>query len=331
MTHLGWDELEQLRRSPGRSVLLFVTDRCPVGCAHCSVDSRRTSPTITDFGRYERIVDWIADHPRFEVVGISGGEPFVERRGLTMAVRRIRSTGKRVVLYTSGVWATRPTPPAWIREVLAQSSTVFLSTDAFHQQTVSEPTFINASRAIAAEGGWIVVQVIDSGEMLQRARSMLRRALGDCYEEFAEVHAVPGLTAGRGGEIFAHQRQTPGHAFAPCTMLASQTIRYDGHVSACCNESVIMGWGPPGLRESADTGDELTAATEGLGDRPILRAIGGVGPGALTGHPRFADLADEQFGSICQLCWKLVQRDARDPDGRRVLDAINAVLSDPAD
>ena len=84
MTRLTWQAIDDIRNERGRSTLLFITDRCPVGCAHCSVDSRRDSPTITDFELFGEIVEWLVaqDH---DVIGTSGGEPFVERRGLSLA------------------------------------------------------------------------------------------------------------------------------------------------------------------------------------------------------------------------------------------------------
>ena len=82
---LGWEEIEELRHDRGRSTLLFVTDRCPVGCAHCSVDSRRDSPTITDFELYGEILDWLCGQPRAR-----GGRD-LRRRALRRAARARRS------------------------------------------------------------------------------------------------------------------------------------------------------------------------------------------------------------------------------------------------
>ena len=323
---LGWEELEEIRHTRGRSTLLFITDRCPVGCAHCSVDSRRDSPTITDFELFGEILDWLCEQPRLEVVGISGGEPFVERRGLTLAVRRIADAGKRVVIYTSGAWGTRPHPPAWIREVLARSSTVFLSTDAFHQEGVPDSTYVNAARAIAAADAWIVVQVIDTEPMVERARELLHTAFGEHFEDFVELRLTAPLTAGRGADVFTRTERTPGHAFAPCTMVASPMVRYDGLATACCNESVIMGFGPARLRRRASSQAEVAAAMDAFHADPMLRAIGGAGPGALTEHPRFADLAERDFTSICDLCWKMLDRVANDERPDPLIEAINTVL-----
>jgi len=323
---LTYADVEALRRERGRSTLLFITDRCPVGCAHCSVDSRRDSPTITDFELFEEILAWLCGRDGLDVVGISGGEPFVERRGLSLAARRLTEAGKQLVVYTSGVWATRARPPAWIADVLDRSTTVFLSTDAFHAEGIRDEHYVNAARAVAAAGAWIVVQVIDTEAMVGRARGLLHAAFGAGWEDFAELHPTAPLTAGRGGNVFTRSERVPGHAFGPCALVTSPMVRYDGVVTACCNESVIMGWGPERLRRRARTRAEVEGVVEAFAADPMLRAIGGVGPGALTAHPRFAELGGEEFTSICDLCWKMLDRSPAEADADPLVEAISTVL-----
>jgi hypothetical protein len=318
-------ELDVIRGTRGRSALLFITDRCPVGCAHCSVDSRTTSPSITDFALFEDILDWLCEQGEMEVVGISGGEPFVERRGLTQAVERLDGAGKLVVLYTSGVWASAAETPRWIAQVLERAGTVFLSTDAFHQDQIADETYIRAARTVAAAGAWIIVQVIGVDGMVARARALLRAAFGDDFSRFAELRLTPALTAGRGANVFTSAHRQPGRAFAPCAAVASPIIRYDGVATACCNESVIMGWGPARLRRAAHSREELGAAMDAFHSDPLLKAIGGPGPRVLTALPQFADLAQTEFPSVCNLCWKMIERSGPDAPPDRLLDAINVL------
>jgi len=325
VTRLTFQEIDDMRNERGRSTLLFITDRCPVGCAHCSVDSRRDSPTIKDFELFGEIVEWLVAQD-YDVIGISGGEPFVERRGLSLAARRITEEGKRLVVYTSGVWAKKPDPPAWIAEVLDRSTTVFLSTDAFHQEGVGDGHYVNAARAIQRSGAWIVVQVLEVDDMVQRAADLLRAAFGPRWEDYAELHPLAPLTAGRGADVFMRTKHRPGSAFTACGALTSPTIRYDGVVSACCNERTIMGWGPDGLRRRATDGESLGIAVQELEGDPLLRAIGSIGPGVLTAHPRFADLADTPFTSICDLCWKMLDRTAADAEPDPLIAAIATTL-----
>jgi Radical SAM superfamily/4Fe-4S single cluster domain len=322
---LHFGELDVIRGTRGRSSLLFITDRCPVGCAHCSVDSKATSPSIKDFELFDEILDWLCEQREMEVVGISGGEPFVERRGLTRAVERLGAADKQLVLYTSGVWASASSTPRWIAPVLERASTVFLSTDAFHQDQIADDTYIRAARAIAAAGAWIIVQVIGLDGMVERADGLLRATFGDDFSASAELRVTPALTAGRGANVFTTQHRLPGRAFPSCAAVASPIIRYDGVATACCNESVIMGWGPPRLRRATRSRDELDAAMRGFHEDPLLKAIGGPGPRVLTALPQFADLAETEFASVCDLCWKVMGRSAQAAPSDRLLDAISVL------
>ena len=322
---LGAAEIDTIRQTPGRSALLFLTDRCPVGCAHCSVDSRRDSPTITDFDLFGEIVDWLAAAP-YDVVGITGGEPFVERRGLSLAVERLGDSGKRIVVYTSGTWATRARPPRWIAGILETAATVYLSTDAFHEEGVSDESYVHAACAIAAADTWIVVQVLDLPPMVERARALLQAAFGERFDEFAELRLTTPLTAGRGSAVFRRDERMPGHAFGPCASVSSPTIRYDGVVTACCNESLIMGIGPRRLRRQAGSKAELAAVTRAFAGDPLLRVLGRAGPDVLTRHPRFADLRHREFASICDVCWRMVARVEADEKPDPLLRAFDTVL-----
>jgi organic radical activating enzyme len=303
-------QVERIRRARHHSILLFITDRCPVGCAHCSVDSRRNSPTIVDFARFEELVDGIAALDDIVLVGISGGEPFVERRGLTLAVHRLSRAEKLLVLYTSGVWA-RSSIPDWIHSVLCEASCVFLSTDGYHAEVLPGDRFVKAARAIREVDTSLVVQVIRIPEMVRAAESLLHDAFGPAWPREAELSLTPPLPYGRGASVFHQGDGTLGREFGPCSALAAPVVRYDGRITACCNEQVIMGRGPDRLRARCDGAQLHTALDEWKRD-PMLSAIGGIGPGPLTEHPRLRDLSEEPFASICDLCWRSLERISRD-------------------
>ena len=323
-------EVERLRRERGRSILLFVTDRCPVGCKHCSVDSRPDSPTIQDFALFEEIVDWIAADSGFDVVGISGGEPFVERRGLSLACRRLRAAGKRIVVFTSGIWARQERVPRWIEEVLDGCASIYLSTDAFHGSEITDAEFVRAVRTIVPAGPWLVVQGLNDADTAARITRLLTEALGEDWRQSAEVNLTAPLASGRGASIFSHEPLTPGADFGPCTLVRNPMVRYDGVVSACCNESVIMGFGPARLRRRAGSSRDLADAVGAFHADPLLRVIGETGFGGLTQHPQLRDLAERKFGMNCELCWKALARmpDAGRPD--RLVAAMAALQMEDA-
>jgi len=316
-------DIDALRRERGRSLLLFISDRCPVGCAHCSVDSRPDGPTITDLPLFKRIVEWIASDPRVELVEISGGEPFVEREGLCLATRQLAAAGKRVVVFTSGIWAARERIAGWVRDVLGRCDSVYLSTDAFHAETIDDECLIHAAREIAAADARLVLQVLDHGPARKRAAKLLNEAFGGRWDQLAEINVIPPQRHGRGADLFAPLARIEGHAFGPCTQVGSPVVRYDGVVSACANESVIMGRGPARLRKAATTTNGLSAALRRFQSDPLLRVIGDSGLGVLTEHPRAKELGTERFSTNCELCWKLLER--LPEGGDRLIEAIDAV------
>ncbi|AXG81736.1 radical SAM protein [Streptomyces paludis] len=320
MRRLSFADLQKGYERRGTLALLFLTDRCPVGCGHCSVDSRPDSPRITDFALFEEVVEGICALPGVRVIGISGGEPFVERRGLSLASRRIHESGKELILYTSGFWGP-PDPgddgarraPAWARAVLRRATGVFLSTDAYHEESVHEYRFTGAARAVAAEDVWLVVQVVNEPAMVARAEELLTRAFGLDWPSHAEVATVPPLPYGRAGSLdsplFRRERpRRPGESFGRCRTANVPTIRYDGTATACCNEMVITGAGPRRLRHRCTDRHEVTAALTGFTHDSLYRAVGTVGPGMITVHPRYQDLAGREFTGICELCWVMAER-----------------------
>lgn len=325
LTH---QEIGRIRGIRGHSMLLFITDRCPVGCEHCSVDSRRDSPTISDFRLFGEIVEWICDQQEIEVVGISGGEPFAERRGLSIASRSLASAGKRLVIFTSGVWARAGKTPRWISEILSNCSTVYLSTDTFHTRAVSDSHVVRAAQAVAAAGAWLIVQVLNHGPAAERSQLLLREAFGEGWSSCAEVSLIEPLASGRGADVFTPAARISGQSFGPCPLVRFPMVRYDGRVTACCNESVLMGHGPERLRYRVGSHDELDRAIQVFDRDPLLRVIGDVGLGILTEHPRLSDLASQQFATNCKLCWEVLARMPNRDEQDHLLSAMSALRTD---
>jgi organic radical activating enzyme len=315
--------IETLRRAPGRAITLFITDRCQVGCDHCSVDSRADSPTIADFELFEQILNWTAAQPELEVVTITGGEPFVERRGLALTTQRLGAAGKVLVVSTSGVWAAGARVPAWIHDVLARCDCVYLSTDAYHAAAIDDAVLVNAAREIAAAEAWLVLQVLDNASAREQAADLLNRAFGGRWDQHAEINMIPPLRQGRGLTVIQPSAPVEGRSFGPCPLVHAPVIRYDGRISGCGNDDVIMGSGPARLRRCASAAVELDDAIATLRADPLLRVIGDSGFEALTRHPKLRELADQTFSSNCELCWKALERmpDGSDPE----LDALAAL------
>lgn len=310
MPGLSLAEIERARRHPQRTALLFLTSRCPVGCAHCSVDARPGAPAL-DLDLLGRLLDGLCAVPGLRIVGISGGEPFVERRGLTMAVDRLAAAGRQTVLYTSGVWAGTDPPPRWIGQVLRRVSHVVLSTDNQHAAKLPASRFLRAARAVVAAGVGLSVQVVDLPGARAAARDLLVRALGPSWPDQAELRAVPLLPYGRAaGQPALTRSRRPGISFGRCAVATSPVLRHDGRIVGCCNEQVLTGHGPDALRREAGTAAQTVAAFAELRTDPQLRAVSRLGLGPLTRLPGMTDLATGEFTDPCRLCWAVAERRA---------------------
>ena len=318
------------RAGRGETVLLFLTDRCPVGCAHCSVDSRPDSPTVTDRRRLEGLVEALRRPAGPWLVGISGGEPFVERWGLTYAVTTLRAAGKRVAVVTSGNWGTA-TIPTWIHAILADIDTLVLSSDTFHGAQLPDERFVRAAQAAAAAGCWIVVQVVGDAESVADAERLVALAFGADAPRHCELELTTLLDMGRARDLpgtgdagtpVQLGRRRLGRDFLACGVLGAPVVRYDGAVTPCCNEAVSTGAGPASLHRLATSATELERTLEDIAHDPLLGLVGSVGLGALTDLGGLTDLAEQRFDGICDLCWAVHERAERDPAVRASIDRL---------
>ena len=321
MSRLTHQHIERIRQTPGQSLLLFITDRCPVECAHCSVDSNPDSPTISDFQQFGLLIDAMGAMPDVQVVGISGGEPFVEKRGLQMAVDNLHAMGKSLVIYTSGVWGQAERAPAWIQNVLQKTSTVVLSTDAFHQAHVDPATVIHAARAIADAGVWLVVQTLHPG----MAKTLMEQAFGHDWPHHGELVSLSPLPNGRGALLFQRTLKHWASDIGPCALAVTPVVRYDGQLTACCNEDVIMGKGPQRLRQQLHSPTTLHTQLKQWRKDPLLGAVARIGPGLLLEHPQLEPLQNQRCSNACEVCWKVMAQWPEVPCNDRLVTALNSL------
>jgi hypothetical protein len=314
---LTLDDIDAIRAQRQRAALLYLTDRCPVGCAHCSVSALPRGARPADAGLLERLVDGICAAASISLVGISGGEPFTERRALQEATGRLSAAGKRLVLYTSGNWGRDDgTAPPWTREVLIRAATVVLSTDPYHAARVPSARYVAALTAAAAAGSWVAVQAIGPAAPAER---LLTSAFGTCWRERAEIRVTPLLRRGRATSSMpapgvAAAAMRPGRDYGPCRLASAPVIRHDGRLTACCDENVVTGHGPAHLHATARTAADLTRRLADLRNDPYLAAIAVAGPGELTRLPRYRQIGDAHHDDICSACWALLHAGAgQDP------------------
>ncbi|WP_377268743.1 hypothetical protein [Peterkaempfera sp. SMS 1(5)a] len=315
MRHLTLAQADVLRARRGSSALLYLTDRCPVGCDHCSVSALPRPSGTMDDKLLDRLVGGLCERPRIRLVGISGGEPFMERRALESATGRLAKAGKQLILYTSGNWGRDDgTAPGWTRAVLSRASCVVLSTDSHHAARIPESRYLAALHAAASTGSWIAVQVLGTPAQTAEAERLLTAAFGTSWRDRAEIRRTALVRRGRAAGLTPARSPLPGSSFGVCPLASAPVVRYDGRLAACCNEDVVTGHGPASLHSSARDPQELHTSLDALERDPFLRAATAVGLGTLTRLPSYRVLGEQNHQDICSLCWSLLDAGAgRDP------------------
>ncbi len=325
-------DFEERRGTPGRMAGIVLTDRCPVGCAHCSVSALMEDAGPEVNPRLVEHVEQLAAQAELEVVFITGGDPFVHLDELDAAIGALARAGKRVVVHTSGYWGSDEDVVARAPALLAQTSTLVLGIDLYHRKGVSDDALTSAIALAVRAGCWVVAQVIvgsDQPDHRGYAVRMLEAALGSGWSAYAEIDENPPLQQGRATKLDRFRR--PPRAAGRCTVVNRRMLRFDGEVTACCNEAVLQGGGPPGLRRPIGDGGVDDALAQLAGD-PLVRLVHALPTGAA--YELVSGVAGAEPGSIsgtCDACWRTGELlDAMSDAQREHVDLLAGLLAGPA-
>ncbi|APY85286.1 radical SAM protein [Streptomyces alfalfae] len=305
-------DLLAARPRPAAALLMTLTRRCPLSCAHCSTASATDSEQLdaaplTAFAETFRP----ADRPDFLL--LTGGEPLLRPRLVTTLAETARAAGVRSQLQTGMFFARdadgggRVPPP--IAAALAAVDHVSASLDVFHEAEVPRARVLDVLRALHEAGKDVSVQLTGRGPddpYLAEATGEIRRAFGDRVPVLvAQVRA-----AGRAAAWLPEAGPTAvPRGAAPCAMAAWPVVAFDGTVVACCNQSVVDGLGgrlPGHLRLGHVADDDWPTIRRRLVERPLLRGIRTLGPvhlaDTLAGAPRNAAPSGEGDAGYCGTC-----------------------------
>src|SRR5690349_15066451 len=86
-------------RTRNRAIVgVTLTDRCPVGCAHCSVAATNHDGAPGDERPFLAWVSELAARAEVEAVVVTGGEPFLHPTLLASVADTIVAAGRRAVV-----------------------------------------------------------------------------------------------------------------------------------------------------------------------------------------------------------------------------------------
>jgi pyruvate-formate lyase-activating enzyme len=289
-------ELVGLRPVPGAGLLLTLTRRCPLGCAHCSTSSTMAGEE-PDAGRLLRFVGSFTAADRPEAVLLTGGEPLL-LPGLARELAALaRAAGSRSVLL-SGMFFARGgrVPPPILRAIEAVDH-FSASLDEPHEREVARQDVFRVLHRVLEAGIPVSCHLTGTGPddpYLADVVAAVRREFDDRVPMLVnEIRAV-----GRAASwAAAGTRQVDASRATPCAMAAWPTVAFDGAVLACCNQRVVDHRPvPPHLLLGDIAQDDWASVRRRSLSSPMLRMIRTVGPAhvynryaAGPGEPGYCD------------------------------------------
>ncbi|MBD0738415.1 radical SAM protein, partial [Streptomyces sp. CBMA29] len=236
-------ELMTLRPEPGAGLLLTVTGRCPLHCAHCSTAATMAADE-PDADRLRAFVSTFtpAEHP--SVLMMTGGEPLLRPELVTDLAATARAAGTRTALLTGAFFVGRAdhavgrldsgadplsvpaAVPAAVPERIWRAVTSVdhfsVSLDAFHEREVDRRSVFALIRRVLDAGVATSFHLVGAGPddpYLADVTTDIRRTFGD---------RVPMLVnslrrVGRAASWAAANTALPGTAL-PRTALRSTAL-----------------------------------------------------------------------------------------------------------
>ncbi|AUG78990.1 radical SAM protein [Kitasatospora sp. MMS16-BH015] len=283
-------ELVGLRPSPGAGLLVTLTERCPLSCAHCSTSStmRGGQPGSAELLRF---VGSFGPDDRPELMLLTGGEPLLRPALAAALATTARAAGTRTALLSGMYFARQPRIPAGIRAAVRALDHFSASIDVFHEREVPRAEVFRALREILDAGVPISLHATGSGPedpYLAGLTADVRRAFGaDCPMLVNELRSVGRAAAW----AEAGRTPAPDGRPLPCAMAAWPVVAPDGAVLACCNQDTVdRRPAPPHLLLGTIDRDDWPTVRRRALDSPALRMLRAVGPGHL--YARYGDPAD---------------------------------------
>lgn len=294
-------EVIALRPVPAAGLIIELTRRCPLSCAHCSTDSTMGSEEQSG-DAVLRLVDTFSSNDRPEVIALTGGEPLLRPRLVTELTCRAHQVDTRVHILTGMFFATSRTLPPAIRNALTSVDHVSASLDRFHEREIPRAAVFRVFDQLLERGKHVSFQVVGiegSDPYLDGLVNDVRRVFND---------RVPLLVSGLRPEGRAKAWLSSDGAKggtgpvepSPCTMAAWPVVCADGRVMACCNQAVVDGTAPQHLRLGHAFVDPWPMLRAKCQSEVMLRGIRVLGPTFLA-----TEFGLDACNGYCGTCHRL--------------------------
>jgi pyruvate-formate lyase-activating enzyme len=290
-----------LRPIAAAGLLVTLTRRCPLSCAHCSTASTMHAEQVDD-GRLRRFISSMSIDTAPQLVLYTGGEPLLRPDLLAELAESARAAGSATAVLTGGFFARDGQLSDRIRRALLACDHVSFSLDAYHEREVPRAAVFSCLRTLLDAGRQVSLHLVGHGpedEYLADATSDVLATFGSrvpmLVSEIRSVgRAQSWLSAAQSPLLDARPR--------PCSLAAWPVIAFDGTVLACCNQRVVDARPvPEHLRLGHLDTDDWPTIRRRLRQSPVLRMLRTSGP--LHLQARFS--TGERCTGYCQSCRRL--------------------------
>ncbi|WP_158674594.1 radical SAM protein [Streptomyces hoynatensis] len=299
----------RLRTRPAAGLLLALTDRCPLSCAHCATGSWPGAPQ-GDAAPFLRLAGTFRRDERPELLWMSGGEPLLRPALVAELAARARAVGATSAVLSGMYFARGGRLPARVRQACAGLDHFSASMDAFHERQVPRADVLDALGRLldlvpavsvhltAAEDGYPAAVLAELRRRFGRRVPALVTRLQPTGRAAALAGATghaaaaptagddrgngggvaPGSAAGAAGAVALAGGAAGAGGADPCEFALWPLVDTDGTVFACSRQSLARRHRPPHLvlgHAARDGWGELRRRA--LGD-PVLRAVRALGP-----------------------------------------------------
>ncbi|CAM3514371.1 radical SAM protein [Kibdelosporangium persicum] len=269
-------EMMALRQEICAGLLVTLTERCPLHCAHCSASAALNGRHL-DGVALLRFVRTFTAQCRPDVVMLTGGEPLLRPRLVVETARAAKAAGTRTAVLSGAFFAGDGRIPASIRPAIQAVDHVSLSLDVFHEREVARQDVFAVLRTLLRHGITTSLHITGTSSddpYLSEVTAEVTRIFGtDVPMLVSEFKPI--------GRAAAWARATPqaDSSAAPCAMAAWPVVTVDAAVVVCCNQDVVDGrTRPDHLRLGVLATSTWPEVHERAHSSPVLRMIRTVGP-----------------------------------------------------
>jgi hypothetical protein len=299
-----------------RVLYISLTQKCPIRCRHCFVESEPARNEHIDIADFRRWMDGITAHEKLKVVIFSGGEPFNHPRALRYGLEACARAGLYSIVSTSAFWATSVANAGKLLDAYLPFNCLWISTDVFHEEFVPLRYLRHAVESAVARGLDIAFQIVEDDPENSEFMKRFEQEVGYDLIGRDQIYIAGLGMIGRAAKEVEPALVQLTHAGSdlseitdiPCPWLGTPWLHEDGVVTACPNLETHQKSSHP-LRIGRMQDADFNAVSAGADEDGYLQALRVMGPRGLVDNFPVEEWGwDRQAfkgSSICDLCHSL--------------------------